>query len=206
MTRRLALVALLALAACGGDDKPDPTPWQRPVVDPARLGVACPAPEVPVQIADALPGQCAPDRTTLRDVPAGDVQPGQWLIASGENLITEVVTIDGAQRLRLVMDDGREGLFTADHGFYVFASDAMVYFWPLYQLRPGDRLLLPYLTDGGRVADVQTAPDGPVVQIKAVEDVAHPCYTGAGLDMITMGLASLIHTERTLPTQRPAGL
>lgn len=186
MTRAAAaLAALLALAACGGDEAPQAPGWARPAVDPSDLGVACPAPDVPVLI-DSNGG--IGERATVR---ADEVAVGDWIGLGGWSQVTSVRVVPDVARLELVMEDGRAGLFTADHAFEVRAnlseSQAFLGMFRLMDLVPGDVL---WGTVPGVVADVRAAPAGDVVEIS----VAY-----AGVTMVNMGLTSLAHNAPTPP-------
>jgi hypothetical protein len=197
MTRSIALAALLALAACGGDES-KPEPYNPPVVDPTRLGVACPAPEVPI-ITDMWGGQR----------PAGELQVGDmiwapptWTMSAGYYAVTEAARLTGQQRVRLVLDDGREPIFTPDHAVVVDAgctherSPSVVL---PENLKTGGYVEVQHLLPGwclrgdipGIVVRVENAPDGDVIRLSIGDAYGHAYYAD--------GIYSLAHNATVGP-------
>jgi hypothetical protein len=199
MTTRLLLLPVLALAlACGGADnnpKPDPgpEPWNPPVVDPTRLGVACPAPEVEIMLYDL-------ETRTADFVPAGELQVGDMVYGRAvpfSHPFREATRVDDQQRLRLLLDDGRAPVFTADHVLKVMqCPDGDTVPIPQEVLDGNGYVELQYLVpelclDGpqwGRVATVENWTDGPVIRISVSVNGGN-----AGAMYVSDGLFSLSH-------------
>jgi hypothetical protein len=221
MTSRLLVAALLAALACGGSDTPDPACepiacgdscgsvpdgcggtlscdacFVPPIVDPTRLGVACPAPEVMITMP-------AGEKKA-----AGDLQIGDLVYAlpatggaTGEFAVTEATRLTGQQRLRIVFEDGRAPIFTPDHALFV---ETVPVFCPgavypenftggwveIQHLRPG------WCVKGqipGVVARLESAPDGDVIRLAIGDEHGGDAYWGDGL-------WSLAHNARATPT------
>ncbi|MCP3065784.1 Hint domain-containing protein [Myxococcus sp. K38C18041901] len=112
----------------------------------------CPAPWEPILMADGM------------ELRADAVRPGmQVLTQHDETLLWDVYTVTAArptraQRLRLVLEDGREVVASEGHRFFLEARG-----WtPLSALLPGDTI---HGVKPGRVQRVEEAGEGDVVQL-----------------------------------------
>jgi hypothetical protein len=218
MTSRLLVAALLAALACGGSDTPDPACepiacgdscgsvpdgcggtlacgacYVPPIVDPTRLGVACPAPEVLI--------------TTEgwgEKVPAGDLRVGDHVYVNPSTGgspstfdITEAERLTGQQRLRLVLEDGREPIFTPDHALFVETMCSTstppppVRGWiEMQHLRPGWCVIGQV---GGIVVRVENAPEGDVIRLSVGDEWHGQAYYADGLWSLAHNTSSTTH-------------
>jgi hypothetical protein len=194
MTKRLLVFLVLAPAlACGGSDNsdPGPEPWSPPVVDPTRLGVACPAPEVPIMLYAAH---------VIDYVPAGDLEVGDMVYGLVDPFswpVSDATLVPGQQRLRLVLGDGRAPVFTPDHVLRVTSCPGGDVVPIPDELRAaGGYIEVQFLVPGvcldgtqpGRVQDIEEWPEGDVVRISV-----NTMGGNAGAMYVADGLFSLAH-------------
>lgn len=143
-----------------GEDPPPPETPDDPLPPPTDPGGGgCPAPEVLVLLAnEALDGPG-------EEVPAGDVvegrdyvwtrheRTGEW----GAFFVLKKTIIHAAQRHKVVMEDGREGVYALRHRFFVEATR----YTCVEAIAPGT------VIDGfvpGVLASISPAEPGPVVE------------------------------------------
>jgi hypothetical protein len=206
MRSTVLFAALLAALACGGSDNPAPACepiacgdscgsvpdgcggtlacgacYVPPIVDPTRLGVACPAPEVVVTMPYG------------ESSPAGELQIGDPIYAPSatggpryEWTVTGAERIAGQQRLRLTRTDGVTSIFTPDHPLFVEPGcstsnpkPAIMGWVELQYIRPGWCLRGDVLTYV--VAGVENAPDGDVIRISVGDEWRGQAYYADGL-------------------------
>jgi hypothetical protein len=237
MRSTVLFAALLAALACGGSDKPDPACepiacgdscgsvpdgcggtlacdacFVPPIVDPTRLGVACPAPDVPIAVT--MDYDVRPVREYA--IPASALVDGQIIYGVSTGLVglpdirVETATVVHDQpRIRVVLEDGRTPIFTPDHPLLVMGvcstseipeeiGGEHAFAWVEVQyLRPG------WCLEGihkGLVQTIESAPDGDVIRIEI--DQSSGTYgdlTGIGFGYFADGLMSPGHNLPIAP-------
>lgn len=187
--KRIALLSLLLTitTACGGSDGSNRPP-NPPPLDIRHLGVACPAPEVPITL-EPLPGHIPPPRDGYPQAkPAGELVVGEEVWSTYVDInplagaaqayaqVSGVVVIPNQPRKRLVLTDGRTPIFTPDHAVYVDPRCSTVLLPAVFadgENQPGGWVELRYVEPGwclygtvpGVVARLEDAPDGDIVRL-----------------------------------------